>query len=525
MKNVWVCGGLLALAAGSVCAQEKSVVTFDYADLRQEIHSFGASDCWRAQYVGLWPEDKKNAIADLLFSSQFDETGSPKGIGLTLWRFNIGSGSHEAGDQSGVNSDWRRTECFLDKDGNWDWTKQQGQRWFLQAARERGVPYALGFSITAPYFMTKNGMARASDTTPYANIREDQYRHYASFMAEVCDHLGLDYLSPINEPQWEWNVSRQEGMQATNEESARLIRLIDEEIEKRHSKTKVVFGEAADIRYLYRGGSKPMRDNQIAEMFLPSGPHYIGNLAHVAKTVSGHSYWSTWPLDTLITTRSELRQALPEGYTYWQTEYCPMEQNPDNPNGGGTKDLGMDYALYVARVIHHDLTVAEASSWQSWTAFSEGDYKDVLIYIGDQSLVNPGKKVEVPFAESGKKDGYFLPTKYMWALGNYSFFVRPGMVRMAQTDETTVHHAETARELMASAYIDRDKKKMVFVFVNYGNSDRLVEIEVNHLPKTFCLDRMKRYETSGRADLKYTGFADCNALYVPARSVVTAVAE
>lgn len=274
MKNVWVCGALLALAAGSVYAQEKSVVTFDYADLRQEIHSFGASDCWRTQYVGLWPEDKKNAIADLLFSSQFDETGSPKGIGLTLWRFNIGSGSHEAGDQSGVNGDWRRTECFLDKDGNWDWTKQQGQRWFLQAARERGVPYALGFSITAPYFMTKNGMARASNTTPYANIREDQYRHYASFMAEVCDHLSLDYLSPINEPQWEWNVSRQEGMQATNEESARLIRLIDEEIEKRHSKTKVVFGEAADIRYLYRGGSKPMRDNQIAEMFLPSGPHY-----------------------------------------------------------------------------------------------------------------------------------------------------------------------------------------------------------------------------------------------------------
>lgn len=126
MKNVWVCGALLALAAGSVYAQEKSVVTFDYADLRQEIHSFGASDCWRTQYVGLWPEDKKNAIADLLFSSQFDETGSPKGIGLTLWRFNIGSGSHEAGDQSGVNGDWRRTECFLDKDGNWDWTKQQG---------------------------------------------------------------------------------------------------------------------------------------------------------------------------------------------------------------------------------------------------------------------------------------------------------------------------------------------------------------------------------------------------------------
>lgn len=52
---------------------------------------------------------------------------------------------------------------FLDKEGDWDWDKQEGQRWMLQAARERGVRYSLGFSITAPYFMTKNGMARASE--------------------------------------------------------------------------------------------------------------------------------------------------------------------------------------------------------------------------------------------------------------------------------------------------------------------------------------------------------------------------
>ena len=113
--------GALAIFAGmTVAAQNREQITFDYNDQRQEIHSFGASDCWRAQYVGLWPEEKKNAMADLLFSSEFDDTGSPKGIGLSLWRFNIGSGSHEAGDASGITSDWRRTECFLDKDGNWD---------------------------------------------------------------------------------------------------------------------------------------------------------------------------------------------------------------------------------------------------------------------------------------------------------------------------------------------------------------------------------------------------------------------
>ena len=221
----------LSLYASLGYAQNEQRLVFNFASPRQTIHSFGASDCWRVQYIGKnWPIEKRNQIADLLFSSELDSWGNPKGIGLSMWRFNIGSGSHEAGDNGGVASLWRRAECFLDKEGDWDWDKQEGQRWMLQAARERGVRYSLGFSITAPYFMTKNGMARASEKTPYANIREDQFDDYAAFLAEVSTHLGLDYLSPINEPQWEWVGSGQEGMQATNEECSRLIHLLDKDL-------------------------------------------------------------------------------------------------------------------------------------------------------------------------------------------------------------------------------------------------------------------------------------------------------
>lgn len=95
------------------CAQNEQKLVFDFASPRQTIHSFGASDCWRVQYIGKnWPLEKRNQIADLLFSSEFDSWGNPKGIGLSMWRFNIGSGSHEAGDNGGVTSQWRRTECF-----------------------------------------------------------------------------------------------------------------------------------------------------------------------------------------------------------------------------------------------------------------------------------------------------------------------------------------------------------------------------------------------------------------------------
>lgn len=513
----------LSLYASLGYAQNEQRLVFNFASPRQTIHSFGASDCWRVQYIGKnWPIEKRNQIADLLFSSELDSWGNPKGIGLSMWRFNIGSGSHEAGDNGGVASLWRRAECFLDKEGDWDWDKQEGQRWMLQAARERGVRYSLGFSITAPYFMTKNGMARASEKTPYANIREDQFDDYAAFLAEVSTHLKLDYLSSINEPQWEWVGSGQEGMQATNEECSRLIHLLDKELKRRESKTKVVFGEAGDIRYLYRSGTnKPERDNQLKEIFSKKGIHSIYGLSSVAPIVSGHSYWSTWPVDTLIQTRKELAEELgkqlPSNYTYWQTEYCPMEQNPDNPRGGGGRDLGMNTALYVARVIHHDLTVANAASWQWWTAFSEWNYKDGLIFIDDGTIADGASRGDEEMIETCKNDGVFRTSKLLWVLGNYSFFVRPGMVRLASGAEM-----EESTSVMASAYIDKSSKQVVVVLINYSEENQKVDLSFQSLPNEYYVQKYKLFETSNRSDLQYKGTVG-NNFEVPARSILTLV--
>ena len=54
---------------------------------------FSASDAWSMQFIGLWPEEKQNQVADWLFSTENDANGQPKGIGLSLWRFNVGSHS------------------------------------------------------------------------------------------------------------------------------------------------------------------------------------------------------------------------------------------------------------------------------------------------------------------------------------------------------------------------------------------------------------------------------------------------
>lgn len=502
-----------------VDAAEIQKIIFDFKSEKQTIHSFGASDCWRTQYIGKnWPLEKREKIADLLFSSEYDEWGNPKGIGLSLWRFNIGSGSHEAGEKSGISSLWRRTECFLDNKGNWNWDKQEGQRWMLEAARKRGVKYSLGFSITAPYFMTKNGMARASEKNKYSNIREDAYDDYASFMAEVSDKLRFDYLSPINEPQWEWVGSNQEGMQATNEECSILIHLLDKEILKRSSKTKIVFGEAGDIRYLYRSGTdKPNRDNQIKEIFSKDGIYSINNLKSVEHVISGHSYWSTWPVDTLTQTRKELydeiRENLPE-FTYWQTEYCPMEKNSDNPNGGRGRDLTMNTALYVARIIYYDLTVANASSWQWWTAFSEWNYKDGLIFVDDGILSCGATKGNEKMIETCKNDGVYRASKLLWALGNYSFFVRPGMTRIAEN--TSVSNSD----ILASAYVDFVNRNLSIVLVNNTSQTQNIDLSFISVPYKFNTKRFKMYETSERCDLQYKGETG-NCFSMPPNSIIT----
>ena len=87
----------------------------------QTMDGFGASDAWSMQRIGLWPDSVRRQTADWLFSTENDRDGKPCGIGLSIWRFNIGAGSKEQGRESGI-APGTRTECFLRPDGTYDWT-------------------------------------------------------------------------------------------------------------------------------------------------------------------------------------------------------------------------------------------------------------------------------------------------------------------------------------------------------------------------------------------------------------------
>ncbi|SNR44798.1 glycoside hydrolase [Flavobacterium sp. ov086] len=490
----------------------------------QTMESFGASDAWQCNFIGKnWPSDKKNKIADLLFSKELDADGNPKGIGLSLWRFNLGTGSSEQGDASDIGDEWRRTECFTTDGVSYNMSKQAGQVWFMKAARERGLEKLLAFTNSAPVYLTQNGKAHATIKEFY-NLKDGKMPELADFWATSLDKLKteqgltIDYVSPFNEPQYEWDGSAQEGSPATNANIYGFVKVLSPALQAKGLESKIVVGEGGSYEPLYKTISgKESRSNQVDYFFGVNSAKNIAGLSNVKKTISAHSYWQAWPLSELVYSRQSAatRTQSVGGLSLWSTEYCVLESpgTSELPGGGGPgRDLGMQTALWTARIISTDIAVGGVTSWQWWTAISRGDYKDGLIHIDDGSSNGAGN------ADYCKNDGYIRDAKTLWALGNFSFFVKPGMVRVQipSVDNTT-----SVNDVMVTAYKDQATKKLVVVAVNISKSAKVYKL--NLAGGTLTDNKMTPYTTSETLSLKKGTAVDATNFTIPAKSVVTYV--
>ncbi|MBO9594444.1 MAG: hypothetical protein J7599_16190 [Niabella sp.] len=489
---------------GAIKPPEKITVTIYPSQEQQTMHSFGASDCWTAKFIGNWQdEQKKNKIADLLFSMDTLKDGSPAGIGLSLWRFNIGSGSFEQGAASNIKDEWRREECFLNADGTYDWSKQKGQQWFLEAAKKRGVAYTLGFSLTPPVFMTQNGKAYNASGGTQMNIKDGMMDDYAGFLAKVTEHLKFNFLSPVNEPQWKWGKADgagQEGTQALNTETAALVKAIAPKMG--NTNAKIVVGEAGQWDYIF-GKNEAGSGDQARQFFTPGTPTYIGGLPQVAGIISAHSYFTTCPDATAIAIRQQVHSVAQQlaPLQTWQTEFGILG-NICNQYKGAPRNTGIDYGLYVAKVIHYDLTVANTTSWQWWLAMSPYDYSDALVYINA-----PSGKIDVPGC---KTDGIVSDSKQLWAFGNFARFVRPGMQRIA----ATVSGKTDTENILVSAYKDANTKQAVVVLINPLDQEQTVQL------KGIANGPLTTYTTDGTRNLKHA-VVKAGEISLPSKSVIT----
>jgi glucuronoarabinoxylan endo-1,4-beta-xylanase len=140
------------------------------------------------------------------------------------------------------------------------------------------------------------------------------------------------------------------------------------------------------------------------------------SLAADVGIVAGHNYGGT---------PAPVPQAAGKGL--WETEVSSFE----------TFDPGIGNALGWARNIHDFMTVAHAGAWHYWWIKSSGN--------DNEGLLGPNWEL----------------TKRLWAVGNYSRFVRPGWVDIGATDDGGV---------LVSAFKDPVSGQFAIVAVNQGSA-------------------------------------------------------
>ncbi len=166
----------------------------------------------------------------------------------------------------------------------------------------------------------------------------------------------------------------------------------------------------------------------------------------------------------------------------------------------------MDIAIWMARVIYGDFTIAGASSWQYWKAME-------MYNTGGPSLVE-GYPINNGDVEGG---GVVEPTKILWAMGNYSFFIRPNFKRI------DLSGADNLKEVFGSAYISDDGKRIVQVYVNPTYDKHTVSTEVKNWGD---IKKVQVFRTDQRNDLSNT-YADEKStnITITPRSVTTVVID
>ena len=477
----------------------------------QEMEGFGASDCWLGNVIGQYWGSKLE-IARLLFSKNISN-GQPQGIGLSMWRVNLGGGTAEIGAASGINDDNanNRAECFLNG-SSYDWNKCAGQQYFMQQALNNGVEKFILFSNTPLVQWTQNGQGR-SDSGRYANLKDEYYDDFAGYMADVAAHftdLGYNIaaISPVNEPQYNWEGNNQEGSGWQNTEIARLTRLLDEALTERGLDTEISVGEAGHWDHLYAVTDGDGRDNTIDAFYNPSSEAYIGDLAHTGKIICGHSYWTFDNWSSMRDVRKKVGEAAnAKGLRVWQTEWSMLDKEPSDLGGSYDDVSEFDIAQYMSRIIHNDITLANCTSWSYWTAMSVERWNQKNRFELIKTTPSGGN-----YSNDFTTGGSIEATPNLWVLGNYSLFVRPGYKRVE------LSHDET-KNFFATAYIAPDRSNLVIVVTNY-DKERGAALNMEAPEGTKAI---YRYTTTEGKKLQQDRFNLKDRVFVEPASVTTIV--
>ena len=367
--------------------------------------------------------------------------------------------------------------------------------------------------FSRPY-LTKNKKG-FSDSGAYANIEKNNFSEFASYITDVLFYfktnksIDFDLISPVNEPQYNWE-SGQEGSGWQNNEIRDLVVELNEKLAANSINTKILLSEAGDWTYLYKGDNR--RENQIHNFFNISSENYVGNLSHVAPIIGGHSYWTDESWNPMIDVRTKVfEEAKQNNLKLYQTEWSMLGDGYNNhPNEfvGFDKASYLDIALYMSKVIHTDLTYANVASWSYWTSMDveRWDHKNRFLLI----KVEPAGGPYADIANSGSHSAM----KTLWVLGNYSRFIRPNYIRVE------LEMKDYSSEIFGNAFISPDKKEIIAVYTNLSKSNYNVNFDTSNIE----VQSIKLYTTNKMSDMRESEISDLDSpIITQPQSVVTVV--
>lgn len=366
----------------------------------QTIEGFGASGAWWAQIVGNWTHEDpisgkpvRDRISELLFSKT-------EGIGLGIYRYNIGGGSKHSG-RGTFSEPARATECFETAPGEYDWSRDAAAVYMMRRAVSDGANEVIFFVNSPIERLTNNHKTHLDKHQIFReNIKKKNYPAFAKYCADVAEHfigegIPVKYISPVNEPFWVWNGG-QEGCHYRPSSCRKVLRAFVKELDGRKTLDGVRLSgcENGDICWFNKSYSRAVLGDPLVRTRLGA--------------LDIHSYCLHMPIPFFNNCMSFLKR-----FAKWMSKNypdVPVNMSEWTHMQGG-RDKGMDSALVTANVMYEDLSVLNVISWQHWIAVSEVNYCDGLIYIN-------------------LDDKTFEMTKRYYVTGNFSKYVPAGSVRV-----------------------------------------------------------------------------------------------
>lgn len=492
----WFLFVMVTIAGWFNLSSENVVMKFNGLCTEQEITGWGTSAAWWAQIAG----ESENAedFAKLLYSEE--------GLGLNIYRYNVGGGEKDNPNTRLPGNEWRATESFLVYDEAtgeyfYDWTKDAEAQKMLDLCLSYGcIDTVVLFANSPHYTMTESGSAAGSFEDNTCNLKDGCADDFAVYMCDVAEYfiskgVPVKYISPINEPQWSWGGGwvGQEGCHYELDDIIEVGEAFAAEIKERGLDVKLSLAESGCVSDDTMNYIDAISENEA--------------IMEVLGTYAYHSYWT----DDIMYKYAYGR--------YMEKNYGDIELEMSEwcelPNEHLIGDI--EAGVLMAREISEDIMLTGVNSWSSWVAVNDGlEYADSMI------------------GANGDCSEYVIGKRY-YAMAHFTKFVPVGSKVVSfdvsnadisvkeewwddVVDGEAYDHYTVENNMNVSAF-KTPERNYVAVIVNNGEAKEFTYVMPGYTTKVYVTDADRNLE------LTMDKWCAVSTVKVPATSIVTVVFE